>query len=80
MEPTFYRGDIIFLWNRQETIRVGDIPVVWFSGRKEPMVHRAIKIEHHQSVHFDESGNEMTIQARHVCESKLNKSLSSRKG
>ena len=32
------------------------------------MVHRAIKIEHHQSVHFDESGNKMTIRKRHVCE------------
>jgi signal peptidase len=68
MEPTFYRGDIIFLWNRQEIIRVGDIPVVWFSGKKEPMVHRAIKVEHHQSIRFGGSGNAMTLQQRQVCE------------
>ncbi|CAG8909409.1 unnamed protein product [Penicillium egyptiacum] len=28
MEPTFYRGDLIFLWNRQHRIHAGDIPVV----------------------------------------------------
>jgi signal peptidase len=75
MEPAFYRGDIILLWNRQKIIRVGDIPVVWFSGKKEPMVHRAIKIEHHQSVRFDEIDNKLTIQKRHVCEFLLIKTL-----
>ncbi|KAK4868842.1 hypothetical protein LT330_006451 [Penicillium expansum] len=44
MEPTFYRGDLIFLWNRQHRIRAGDIPVVWFDGRPLPMVHRAIQV------------------------------------
>jgi signal peptidase len=38
MEPAFYRGDLIFLWNRQERIRAGDIPVVWFEGRELPRV------------------------------------------
>ncbi|KAJ6113366.1 signal peptidase I [Penicillium sp. IBT 18751x] len=44
MEPAFYRGDIILLWNHQEKVNVGDIPVVWFPGRRLPMVHRAIRV------------------------------------
>ncbi|GAT26317.1 microsomal signal peptidase 18 kDa subunit [Aspergillus luchuensis] len=44
MEPTSHRGDLIFLWNRQQRIRAGDIPVVWFDGRPLPMVHRAIQV------------------------------------
>ncbi|EIT80580.1 hypothetical protein AFCA_004908 [Aspergillus flavus] len=44
MEPAFYRGDLIFLWNRQQRIHTGDIPVVWFDGCPLPMVHRAIQV------------------------------------
>ncbi|KAI9754894.1 MAG: small nuclear ribonucleoprotein Sm D3 [Chaenotheca gracillima] len=44
MEPAFRRGDLIVLWNRQQQIRAGDIPVVWFPGHPLPMVHRAIKV------------------------------------
>ncbi|KAJ5950781.1 signal peptidase I [Penicillium vulpinum] len=47
MEPEFYRGDLILLWNHQEKINVGDIPVVWFPGRRLPMVHRAIAVLNH---------------------------------
>lgn len=43
MAPAFHRGDIIFLWNRDRTIKVGDIPVCWFPDRPTPMVHRAVK-------------------------------------
>ncbi len=43
MAPAFHRGDVIFLWNRDPIITVGDIPVCWFAGRPLPMVHRAIK-------------------------------------
>ncbi|EAW22746.1 putative signal peptidase I [Aspergillus fischeri NRRL 181] len=46
MEPAFYRGDLVFLWDRQERIRAGDIPVVWFEGRELPMVHRAIQVSY----------------------------------
>ena len=46
MEPAFRRGDLILLWNQQEHIRAGDIPVVWFPGRPLPMVHRAIKVSY----------------------------------
>lgn len=44
MEPTFQRGDVIFLSNWSQDIHAGDIPVIWFSGAREPMVHRAIKV------------------------------------
>ncbi|ORX92641.1 signal peptidase I, partial [Clohesyomyces aquaticus] len=44
MEPTFHRGDIILLSNRQQNIIIGDIPVVWFAGKPLPMVHRAIEV------------------------------------
>lgn len=38
MKPGFQRGDVIFLWNRQSTIEVGDIVLVSFPTRKLPMV------------------------------------------
>lgn len=47
MEPTFYRGDLILLWNRQQIVDVGEIPVVWFPGRSLPMVHRTIAVYNH---------------------------------
>lgn len=43
MEPAFQRGDILFLWNRDTVIEVGEIAVCWFRGRDLPMVHRVIK-------------------------------------
>lgn len=44
MAPAFHRGDLLFLSNQQERIRVGDIPVCWFPGEKMPMVHRAVNV------------------------------------
>jgi signal peptidase I len=44
MEPTFYRGDLILISNRDEYIAIGDIPVVWFAGRDLPFVHRAVEV------------------------------------
>ncbi|KAI2778245.1 putative signal peptidase I [Daldinia loculata] len=44
MAPAFKRGDIIIISNLEHEIRIGDIPVVWFSKAPLPMVHRAIKI------------------------------------
>ena len=44
MAPAFHKGDLLFLSNRSSPIRVGDIPVVWFSGRPLPMVHRASRV------------------------------------
>ncbi|KAI1083237.1 putative signal peptidase I [Whalleya microplaca] len=42
MAPAFKRGDVIVLSNWEQEIRIGEIPVVWFSGNPLPMVHRAI--------------------------------------
>ena len=45
MEPAFFRGDILFLTNRQEDpIRVGDVVVFKIEGREIPIVHRALRI------------------------------------
>ena len=44
MEPTFYRGDLILISNRDEYVAVGDIPVVWFPGEDLPFVHRAVEV------------------------------------
>lgn len=38
MEPSFQRGDILFLSNWPATIQVGDIALVAFETRKLPMV------------------------------------------
>ncbi|EQB52035.1 signal peptidase I [Colletotrichum gloeosporioides Cg-14] len=43
MEPSFSRGDVIFLANWQD-VNVGDIPVIWFQGQPLPMVHRAVEV------------------------------------
>ncbi|PLN86612.1 putative signal peptidase I [Aspergillus taichungensis] len=43
MTPTFSRGDILFLWNRQSWIQVGEITVCWIKGLPLPMVRRAIR-------------------------------------
>jgi signal peptidase len=43
MAPAFHRGDLLILWNRDRTVRVGDVPVVWFTDQHLPMVHRAIQ-------------------------------------
>lgn len=55
MEPTFYRGDILLLWNRTLTIEVGDIPVVWFEGNPLPMVHRVIKVQSFSESEYGEN-------------------------
>lgn len=44
MEPTFRRGDVIFLTNTSEPIRVSDIIVFKIEGRDIPIVHRVVKL------------------------------------
>jgi len=42
MEPLYYRGDILFLYNREEHITTGDV-IVYQNGEQEiPIVHRVI--------------------------------------
>ncbi|KAK9471249.1 uncharacterized protein V1510DRAFT_426920 [Dipodascopsis tothii] len=43
MEPAFQRGDILFLWNRQPKVKVGDIVVYNVKGRNIPIVHRVVR-------------------------------------
>ena len=56
MAPAFRRGDVIFIWNRTDAFRVGEIPVCWFAGQPMPMVHRVVQV-HHAS---KDIGEEMT--------------------
>ncbi|CAI5755723.1 unnamed protein product [Candida verbasci] len=46
MEPAFQRGDILFLWNRNNLQKVGDIVVYEIEGKNIPIVHRVMR-EHH---------------------------------
>lgn len=42
MEPAFYRGDVLFLWNRNQYNNVGDIVVYEIENKQIPIVHRVI--------------------------------------
>lgn len=44
MEPAFHRGDLLFLTNQEEPVRVGEIVVFKIEGRDIPIVHRVIKL------------------------------------
>lgn len=43
MEPAFQRGDILFLWNREARVAVGDIVVYNAPQRDIPIVHRVVR-------------------------------------
>lgn len=43
MEPAFQRGDILFLWNREPYVDVGDIVVYNAPQRDIPIVHRVVR-------------------------------------
>lgn len=43
MEPAFQRGDILFLWNREPRVDVGDIVVYNVKNRDIPIVHRVLR-------------------------------------
>jgi signal peptidase len=44
MEPGFYRGDILFLYQPKQPVETGDIIVFNTDGREIPIVHRVIKV------------------------------------
>lgn len=48
MEPAFQRGDILFLWNRDNHAKVGDVVVYEIKGKSIPIVHRVLR-EHHNA-------------------------------
>ncbi|EFN50822.1 hypothetical protein CHLNCDRAFT_28677 [Chlorella variabilis] len=53
MEPGFYRGDILFLYQPKRPVQTGDIIVFNTDGREIPIVHRIIKV--HQRAHNSSS-------------------------
>ncbi|KAG5187266.1 Sec11-like protein [Tribonema minus] len=44
MEPAFQRGDILFLNNQDDPIRVGEVVVFKIKDRDIPIVHRIMKV------------------------------------
>uniref|UniRef100_A0A7S2RVP6 Signal peptidase complex catalytic subunit SEC11 n=1 Tax=Rhizochromulina marina TaxID=1034831 RepID=A0A7S2RVP6_9STRA len=44
MEPAFQRGDILFLNNQDDPIRVGEVVVFKIKDRDIPIVHRVLKV------------------------------------
>ena len=44
MEPAFRRGDILFLNNQENPIRVGEVVVFKIKDRDIPIVHRVMKV------------------------------------
>ena len=49
MEPAFQRGDLLFLWNRDQTAEVGEIVVYNVRGKDIPIVHRVVRSFHSSS-------------------------------
>ena len=47
MEPAFQRGDVLFLWNRNQRNKVGDIVVYEVEGKQIPIVHRVLREHSH---------------------------------
>lgn len=43
MEPAFERGDVLFLWNREPRVKVGDVVVYNVKHRDIPIVHRVLR-------------------------------------
>lgn len=46
MEPTFQRGDILFLNNAVQDVHVGDVVVFKVKDRDIPIVHRILQVHH----------------------------------
>lgn len=43
MEPAFQRGDLLFLWNRNQRAEVGEVVVYNVKGKEVPIVHRVVR-------------------------------------
>lgn len=61
MEPAFQRGDLLFLTNKEDPIRVGEIVVFKVEGREIPIVHRVLKIHEKWVWSFTSSLNFINI-------------------
>jgi len=66
MEPAFYRGDLLFLTNSEEDIRVGEIIVFKIEGRDIPIVHRVLKVHEKEdgSIKFLTKGDNNDVDDR----------------
>lgn len=51
MEPAFQRGDILFLSNHDDPIRVGEIVVFKIKDRDIPIVHRVLEVHENSEGH-----------------------------
>lgn len=43
MEPAFWRGDLLFLWNRGTDTQIGEVVVYNVQGKDIPIVHRVVR-------------------------------------
>jgi signal peptidase I len=43
IEPSFRRGNLLFLWNKIEAFEVGDVVACWFEGSDLPIVYRVVE-------------------------------------
>ncbi|XP_055587557.1 signal peptidase complex catalytic subunit SEC11A [Uranotaenia lowii] len=66
MEPAFHRGDLLFLTNQEEPVRVGEIVVFKIEGRDIPIVHRVIKLheKNNGTVKFLTKGDNNSVDDR----------------
>jgi len=66
MQPAYYRGDLLFLTNHPEPVRVGDVAVFRIKGRNIPIVHRVIKVHEKEDgyVKFLTKGDNNNIDDR----------------
>lgn len=53
MEPAFQRGDILFLNNQDDPIRVGEVVVFKIKDREIPIVHRVMKVHEKEDGRID---------------------------
>lgn len=44
MEPGFYRGDLLFLYQTEADFNVGEVTVFTFDQRSIPIVHRILEV------------------------------------
>jgi signal peptidase I len=65
MEPAFQRGDILFLNNQDDPIRVGEIVVFKIKDRDIPIVHRVMKVHEKADGRVSEP---FSAQANHPCD------------
>ena len=73
MEPAFQRGDILFLNNQDDNIRVGEIVVFKIKGREIPIVHRILKVHERytllnpSSLDVDMNVTKYCTESPHAC-------------